>query len=175
MNTELSLTSLILERFVNLHTKEELATYIDTIWEILQKSYAPIGGFLSASSKEDLINKTGMAKLVRKDGKIIAVKIYKDELGRKSIAGGTDGSLEGKRWLIHMFKEDIKFNRAWGEFSGKAEHLMLKHGGVPIPNELVSQFLNRPILSLSSDGYHYTREIMGEPHEKILIGNVEKN
>lgn len=173
MKHELLISNIILERFVNLHTKHDIAAFIDPIWDIMQKSYAPIGGFLTASSKEDLINKTGMAKLVRKDGKIIAAKIYKDDKGKKSIAAGTDGSREGKAWLIKMFQEDIKFERAWGEFSGAAEHIMLKQGGVPIPNELVQQILNKPILSLNPDGFHYTREIMGEPHEKILIGSVK--
>jgi hypothetical protein len=170
---QLLLSNILLERFVNLHTKQEMAPYIDTIWDILQKSYAPIGGFLTASSKEDLMNKTGLAKLVRKDDKIVAVKIYKDDRGRKSIAAGTDGSEEGKKWLIKMFQEDIKLDRAWGEFSGKAEHLMLKHGGVPMPNVLAAQLLGKPIISLNPDGFHYTREIMGEPHEKILIGTMK--
>jgi hypothetical protein len=173
MKQQLLISSIILERFVNLHTKQEMLPYIDTIWDILQKSYAPIGGFLTASSKEDLINKTGLAKLVRKDGKIVAVKIYKDDKGRKSIAAGTDGSEEGKRWLIKMFQEDVNLGRAWGEFSGKAEHLMLKHGGVPMPNALAAQVLGKPIISLHPDGFHYTREIMGEPHEKILIGTMK--
>jgi len=150
-----------------------MAPYIDDIWDILQKSYASIGGFLTASSKEDLMNKTGLAKLVRKNGKIVAVKIYKDDRGRKSIGAGSDGSTEGKKWLIKMFQEDINLGRAWGEFSGKAEYLMLKHGGEPMPNVLAAQILGKPILSLNSDGFHYTREIQGEPHEKILIGTMK--
>jgi hypothetical protein len=171
---ELSISNLILERFVNLRTKEELEKYIDVIWDILQSSYAPIGGFKSAKSKEDLISKTGLAKLVRKDGKIVAVKIYKDELGRKSIAGGTDGSDVGKIWFIKMCEEDIKLNRAWGEVSGKMEHIMLSKGATPIPNTMVADILGKPVLSLDPDGYHYTREIMGEPHTKIMIGDVNK-
>lgn len=173
MKQELSITSILTERFVNLHTKQDIAKYIDPIWDIIQTSYAPIGGFLSASSKEDLIKKTGMAKLVRKDSKIVAVMIYKDDQGRKGIAAGTDGSTEGKKWLMKMFKEDVDLERSWGEFSGKAEHLMLKSGGVPIPNSLAAQILNKPILDLNPDGFHYTREIMGEPHEKILIGSLK--
>lgn len=173
MKQELLLSNILLERFINLHNKQQMLPYIDTIWDVLQKSYAPIGGFLTASSKEDLINKTGLAKLVRKDGRIVAVKLYKDDRGRKSIAAGTDGSSEGRQWLVKMFQEDIQLGRAWGEFSGKAEYLMLKHGGVPIPNTLAAQLLQKPIISISSDGFHYTREIMGEPHEKILIGTMK--
>lgn len=171
---QLTIANILFERYVNLHTSQQLAPYIDEIWDILTKSYEPIGGFKSAKSKEDLIAKTGLAKLVKRGGKIVAVKIYKDELGRKSIAAGTDGSMQGKEGLIKMSEEDIKMNRAWGEYSGAMEHIMLKKGGVPIPNTMASALLGKPIESLDDDGYHYTREIQGELHKKIMIGDVNK-
>lgn len=171
---ELTITNLILERFVNLHTDQDMAKYIDVIWDILQRSYANIGGFKSATDKQDLIKKSGLTKLVTKQGKVIALRIYKDELGRKSIAGGTDGSEEGKKWLLKMCEEDIKLNRAWGEVSGAMEHIMLKRGAVPIPNTMVAKILGRPIHSYDPDGYHYTREIQGELHTKIMVGDVNK-
>lgn len=31
---------------------------------------------------------------------------------------------------------------------------------------------DKPILSINSDGYHYTRIIGNEPHEKIMVGNI---
>lgn len=166
--------TLLSERFINLNTEQEIKKHIDTIWEILQKSYAPIGGFKSAKSKEDLVQKAKMVKMVRREGKIVAVKVYKDSLGRKSIAGGTDGSLEGKQAFIDIAYEDIKLKRAWGEFSGKAETIMLKQGGTPIPNRYASKILAKPIIELDPDGYHYTREIQGIPHKKILIGDLHK-
>ena len=171
---ELSITNLILETFVNLREKEDIAKYIDVIWDILQDSYESIGGFKSAKSKEDLIQKAGLIKLVRKEGRIVALRVYKDELGRKSIAGGTDGSDLGKLWFMKMCEEDIKLDRAWGEVSGKMEHIMLKRGATPIPNTMVAKILGKPIISLDPDGYHYTREIMGEPHTKIMVGNLDK-
>lgn len=171
---ELTLTNLLLERFVNLHTPQQMSKYIDVIWKILDDSYAPIGGFKSATDKEDLMNKSKLIKIVTKDGKVIAVKVYKDELGRKSIAGGTDGSEEGKKWLMKICEEDTKLNRAWGEVSGKMEHIMLKRGAVPIPNTMAAKILGKPILHLDPDGYHYTREIMGERYTKIMYGDLDK-
>lgn len=169
---QLTLANILFERYINLHTSQQIAAYIDEIWDMLIKSYEPIGGFKSAKSKEDLIQKAGLVKLVRRNGKIVAVGIYKDELGKKSIAGGTDGSLEGKQGLFKMSEEDVKMNRAWGEFSGAMEHIMLKKGGVPIPNEMASTILGKPIASLDDDGYHYSREIQGELHRKVMIGDV---
>lgn len=172
--SQLSIANILFERYINLHTPQEMSTYIDEIWNILVKSYEPIGGFKSAKSKEDLIKKAKLIKLVRRDGRIVAVKVYKDELGRKSIAAGTDGSIQGKEGLIKMSEEDIKMNRAWGEFSGAMEHIMLKKGGVAIPNTMASTLLGKPIYSLDDDGYHYTREIQGELHRKVIIGDVNK-
>jgi hypothetical protein len=171
---QLTFANILLERFINLHTPQDMSKYIDVIWEILQDSYVSIGGFKSATDKEDLMRKSGLTKLVTKGGKVIAVKIYKDELGRKSIAGGSDGSDEGKKWFIKICEEDIKLNRAWGEVSGAIEHIMLKRGSVPIPNSMVAHILGKPVISLDPDGYHYTREIQGEPHTKIMIGDLDK-
>ena len=171
---EITITNLLLERFVNLHNPEQMSKYIDVVWQILQDSYAEIGGFKSATDKEDLMRKAGLIKLVTKDGRVVAVKVYKDELGRKSIAGGTDGSNEGKKWFMKICEEDIKLNRSWGEVSGKMEHIMLKRGSVPIPSSMVAYILGKPIHSYDPDGYHYTREIQGELHTKLMIGDLDK-
>ena len=164
---------ILLERFVNLFDKNEIGKYIDTIWDILERTYEPIGGFHSANNKEDLIDKTYLAKLVKKNDKIIAVALYSDKFGRKTIAKGSDGSVEGKQAVKLIYLEDVKHKRAWGEFSGAAEKLMLKYGGVPIPNTLAKDILKKPIISLSPDGFHYYRDINGHKHEKIIIGNLE--
>jgi hypothetical protein len=163
---------LLQERVINLHTKEDISKYIDVIWDILQLTYKPIGGFLTASTKQELINKTDFVKLIRKNNKIVAVAIYRDLKGRKAIAKGYDGTQLGKESVKMMYREDVSQNRAWGEFSGGAERMMLRSGGIPIPNTMVEDILGKPIMSKNQDGFHYTREIMGEPHEKIIIGNL---
>ena len=106
--------NLLTERFVNLSNRDELSQYIDEIWDIMQESYKYLeGGFATASSKEELLDKVSFAKLVKKNNKIVAACLYKDKNGRKSIASGTDGSSEGKKWIMKLFQEDIKFGRSW--------------------------------------------------------------
>lgn len=165
--------SLLAERYITLLTPNDRSKYVDVVWDIMEKSYAKLGGFKSADDKQDLLDKTSIWKLVRKNGKIVAASLYKDKFGRKCIASGTDGTSEGKSALMQMWLEDTKQNRAWGEFSGPSEHIKLKQGIKPIPNKYASEILDKPIISLNPDGYHYTRMIAGEPHEKILAGNVE--
>jgi hypothetical protein len=168
------LQSLILERFINLFDKEDIKPYIQDIWNIMQRTYEPIGGFKTANSPEELLNKINLAKLVRKNNKIVAAALYTDKYGRKAIAKGSDGSIDGIKAIKQIYKEDVKLNRAWGEFSGKAEDLLLKYGGVPIPNDMVEDILDREILSKDKDGFHYTRLINGEPIRKIMIGSLDK-
>jgi hypothetical protein len=164
---------LLTERFVNLFKKEDIKPYIQDIWDIMQRTYEPIGGFKTANTPEELLNDISLAKLVRKDNKIVAAALYKDKYGRKAIAKGSDGSPEGKSAVKQIYLEDAKLKRSWGEFSGKAEELLLRYGGVPIPNDVVGDILNKEIVSKDKDGFHYTRLINGEPIRKIMIGNIE--
>ena len=166
------IVNLISERFINLFNKEDIQKYIDDIWDIMQLTYAPIGGFKTANSPQELLNKIYLAKLVRKNGKIVAAALYSDKYGRKAIAGGSDGSEVGRNAIKQIFREDAQLKRSWGEFSGRPEELLLKYGGVPIPNDAVEDILGKEILSKDKDGFHYTRLINGEPLRKIMIGNL---
>ncbi len=157
------------ERYVNVFSPE-LPNYIDEIWDILQKTYSKIeGGFATASSKEELMRKVFLAKLVRRGNRIVAVKLYKDRHGRKRIAGGSDGTSQGKLDFYKLIEEDLKLRRAGVEASGPLEHVLLKLGAVPIPNSYVEKLTGHVPISLNSDGFHHTRLIQGHPHEKIIL------
>lgn len=114
------------EHYVNAFDTNIKSRYADQVWEIMQKSYAKIGGFQSADDKEDLMTKTGLWKLSVRDGHVYAAILYKDHLGRKSIAIGTDGSPQGKQDYFKIKNEDIKFERAWAEVSGPVEAIMVQ-------------------------------------------------
>lgn len=175
MNIKLS--NLLVEHYINIFDDKEKEKYIDVVWDILERTYAPIGWFQSAATKQELINKSWLWKLVRKNDKIVAVAIYKDKQGRKAIAKGSDGSDIGKKAVKKIYLDDasLKDRNSWGEFSGAAEKLMLKYGGIPVPNYMVKNILNdKKILSYNSDGFHYTRIIGDTPREKIIIGNIKK-
>lgn len=160
----------LLERYVNLFTPVEKEKYVDEVWELLQKAYEPVGGFKSAVSKEDLIQDSSLWKMVRKNNKIVSVDIYKDKHGKKSIAGGTDGTTEGKRELMKMKSDDLKLQRSWCECSGKVEGLLKKMGAVPIENKFAAKLTGKEILAYDVDGVHYTRLIQGEPIAKAIYG-----
>lgn len=75
---------------------------------------------------------------------------------------------------MKMIQEDIKFSRSWTEVSGAMEHILRKNGAEPIPNYMAKELTGKDILEFNPDGYHYTRMISGEPHEKIIFGTVNK-
>lgn len=165
--------SLIFERYVNVFTKSDKEKYALEVWDMIQKSYAKIGGYKGASNANDLVTDSDLWKMVRKNGKIIAVTVYKDKFGRKSIVSATDGTDAGKQALFSIWLEDLKLQRSWSEVSGKAAEIKLKQGFKPVPNKYAAQILDKEIKSLNPDGFRYTRTIGGTPYEKMIVGNVK--
>ena len=171
----------IFEHFVNIFTKrnvKDLNIYKDEVYDILVKSYAPIGGLLGINSVEDLIEETDFWKLVTKGGKVVAVSCYKTSRGgRKCVCGCTDGTPEGKEWLYKIITEDIKQKdrEEWAEVSGKMEYLYKKFGANPIPAEVAQKILpDKQFLKIHDDGFHYDRMIGGHIETKMMFGNFEK-
>lgn len=158
--------------FINLLTSKEKAKYADKCWDLLQRAYKDIGGFHSSPSPEALIADHFMWKLGRKNGEIVAVAVYKAQYGRKRVASATDGSAVGKQVLMEIYREDLR--RAWTECSGAVERLLVKLGGdaYKIEAEFAEQLTGKPCTP-SEDGYHYTRDIGGHPHEKVIIGSPQ--
>lgn len=161
------------ERILNLHDTPAKLKFGQEVWDLLQLSYSTVpGGFGTADSLEDLISKTGLWKIVTRDGKVTAVNLYRDQYGRKSVAAGTNGSRQGIKDYYMVKTEDEKFERAWAEVSGKPELLMKKSGAKPLPSKFAPMLTKKEIISYNPDGVHYTRMIGGEPHEKIIYGSI---
>lgn len=164
---------ILIERVVNLFQPDDQMKYADQVWDILQKSYVKAGGFHSANDIQDLIAKTNMWKLVVRNGKVTAVNLYRDLHGRKSIAAGTDGTLQGKKDYMMVKDADIKYRRSWAEVSGAPERLASKAGMRPIPAKFAAMLTGKEIIEYNDDGVHYTRMISGHPHEKIIYGSIQ--
>jgi hypothetical protein len=135
---------IITETYVNAVGSDTKATaikqkYSQQVWDILQSSYANIGGIKGNGfgTKDDML-KIPMWKMGIRDGKVYAVIMYKDKGGRKSVAAGTDQSIEGG-WFI----KDIMANelgRSFGEKSKGALGTIMKL----YPLEVIKQFLSSP-------------------------------
>jgi hypothetical protein len=177
----------LIERVLNLHTPEDKIPYAKQVWDMLQRSYQKIGGFKSAASLEELVNEPGYWKVVRRGDKITAVNIYKKSPKTKTfkvIASATEtdfdptkerykATAQGLSDYEMLKKGDVKMKRSWAEVSGPAEILMKRSGAKPVPNQYAELLTGKKIVDISQDGYHYTRLIHGEPHEKVIYGFVK--
>lgn len=176
----------LIERILNLHTPEQKAKYADQVWDLLQKAYQKAGGFKSAVNKEELISNPGYWKIAKRGDKITAVNLYRkvpQSNTFKIYASGAEAELDpekqeyrateqGKRDYMAIKKADVTQKRSWAEVSGAPETFAKRLGAQPIPNKYAAYLTGKEILELSPDGYHYTRLIMGEPHEKIIYGFI---
>lgn len=151
--------------------------YADQVWDILQQSYASIGGIHGSGfkDKEDMIKKIPMWKIFRRGDQVKAVLMYKDKGGRKRVAIGTDGDKESKRMLAKMLIDEYKTGRAFGEVSDASLNFIKKLLGdaindVAVPVEVVKQLLPNDEIE-AVDKYLYMRDIGGHMHKKMMLGN----
>lgn len=176
------------ENFKNLFRPDDKKKYVDEVWELLQKSYASIGGIKGSgfTSKEDMMFKIPFWKLyTNSNGKVVAVVMYKDKEGRKSVAVGTDGSEEGKKYLRIIKDQDLMMNRSYQEVSDRMLSFIVKT--TPdirkycIPFNDVVAIVNEPIMKPDDDDpevlkhpdlkeFFYRRNIGGEWKTKLMIG-----
>lgn len=151
------------------------------IHDIIHSSYKSIDGYrghASGSTQEsDAIHHDithSMIKAVKRDGRITAVQLYKHRHGRKIIAAGTDGTPQGKSDFIKINSDDHTQKRAWGEVSGKVEHLMKKAGHPAVSNKHASHLTGKPV-GIHDDGEHYNRMIGDHEHTKTILGHPKIN
>lgn len=185
---------LLTERFVNLFTKDvdERKAAVDEVWQIIEDSYRDIGGIKGSGfkSKEDMVAKIPFWKLVRRNGKIVTVVMYKDKLGRKIVAAGTNASPEGKAGLLAIIGDDVNRQRAFGEFSDKLLAFIIKNIGADVIKKYVidrsrlKEILGDKEIFDPEPGdryvvkyptlkdYFYRREIGGEMHTKLSFGTT---
>lgn len=159
------------EAFLNLWTISDREKYKQQVFAMIEDAYKYIGGY--AGDLEELVANSLLWKCVIRNQKTVSVVIYKDKLGRKLVALASDGSDEGKKGLVKILQEDITLQRSWSELSGKLETLSKKLGMRMIPSKFAPILTGKKILSYSEDGYHYTRVIGGEEHEKVLFGHPQ--
>lgn len=184
----MQLRDLITERFLNLLGDDpKKRDYVDVVWDLVQKSYAPIGGIRGKgfSSQEELLSLIPFWKLVRKDGKIIAGALYRDKSGRKRVAVFTDGSGQGKQALASIMVGD--FDRAYFEVSDPSLGFMIKNVGMDFVNnyahsvDSAQKIAGEPLEAAPQNDplvqkypqladKFYQREIGGHMHTKIMLG-----
>ena len=128
------------KNFIGPNSKPQREQWVDQVWDILQKSYAPIGGIKGSGfgSKQDMIDNIPFWKIYTKEDKVVAAAFYKDKGGRKTVAIATDGSELGKKIVADIFKASLGVS--YGEKSGPALGTMMK----TVPWETLQNFILTP-------------------------------
>lgn len=161
--------------------------WMDKVWEVLQSSYASIGGIKGSGfeSKESMVKNIPMWKIIRRGEDVKAIMMYKDKEGRKRVAAGTDGSPEGKQLLAQLFKEEARFQRGWGEISGPSLRFMKKiftekeFADMLIPFERVKELLKKDyeagkLREIPGEKYEFEHKLGSDWIAKVAIGNPGK-
>lgn len=197
--TKIPFKNYISENFKNFIGKssiEDRRKYADDVWEILQSSYAKIGGVKGSGfqSKEDMIENLPFWKIFVRNGKVLVALFYKDKSGRKTVACATDGSPEAKSILKKQFIASLGVS--YGEKSKGTLVFLMKS----VPFDTLKNFLIEPediskitgkkvtpatdfdLTQLDSSDqnifkkydelrdYFYVREIGGHAHLKVAFG-----
>lgn len=184
----------LIERFVNVIDDKEKEPYLDLVWDMIQTSYKPLGGIKGSgfSSKEDMFNNIPFWKIAKKNGKVVAVVLYKDKGGRKRVAAGTDGSVEGKDMLARIMKDDLTQQRSYAEVSGPSLKFIIKKYGAGLSKHIILPSEAEKILGVKLEypvpkddkevvanpelhKYFYIRDVNGIPLTKLMMGTPGQN
>lgn len=125
------------KNFIGASSIEDRRKWADEVWELLQSSYAKIGGIKgnSFNSKEDMINNIPFWKIFVRNNKVICVFMYKDKDGRKGVACGSDKTPEARTIMADVFTSNLKVS--YGEKSKAALVFAMR----VIPWDIIKQYL----------------------------------
>lgn len=179
LSNEYSKDKSIYESFVNLFSEEDKMKFMDRIIELLNLTYAPIGGYCGREwTKGEItvdILENDMIKLWRNGGQIIGGSFYKFRGGRKATGLFHDNSQSGKDIVKKILHDDfrLKDRNTWAEVSGAPAKILSRNEfAIPLPAIYVEELIGKKIDIV--DEYHYIREIGGSPMTKMVYVSTMK-
>lgn len=125
------------EKYLNMLPGDEAEKkkHAQEVFDILTKSYESQGGLKSGGfeNPQSMVDNIPFWKVHKNgSGQITHVILYKDKLGRKPVALGTNGTKEGKNWLAHTMKREL--GRGHMEVSGNALNFYKRSVGPILPD-----------------------------------------
>lgn len=175
-------TTFLTERFVSCFSPKDRMPYAKQAFKMLNDAYVYLGGLLGAKTFDEFVKnyvnepEIKMWKMVKRGDKITAIRIYKDNNGRKTVAMASTPDEQGKKDISMICQEDynLKDRHTWEEVSGKALTFALKKGAIVYPVAVAQELMPNKQLKAKEDGFFYTRKIKGSLHTKCLIGYPPK-
>jgi len=150
--------------------------FAEEIFDLINTAYTPIGGNPNYKSPDNVVGSEGDSNYVvidlDDDPDIDAVSVSKTKpAGIKYVATGHDGTSKAKSRMINHKATNLKMPGYYIEVSGKIKDILLAKG-VPVVDdaEVIKRVLKGKDIELFDDG-SYKRDIGGEKHVKVLLGN----
>ena len=184
------------KNFIGADSIPQRKKWINQAWEMVQKSYEPIGGIKGSGfgSKKEMLEKIPFWKIYKKGDKLLVVVFYKDKGGRKTVAIATDGSDEAKKIVGKIYKDSLGVS--YGEKSGPALGTLMKTvswdelKNFMFTPEQVEKITGKKVIPIKKFGadnldakdkftydkfpklrpYLYVRKLDGEYHLKAAMG-----
>lgn len=142
----------------------DICKYSKYIWEILQESSKPLGGFKGYNSIGEMCSRVSLVVVAVAKNKIVACAVYRDDFdGRKLIGCGTLNGYDYQKELLRsIIKDDIDnlHKIHWMEVSCPLEKWLMESDGKPIPSGIAYKLLHeaKSKLIILEDGVHYQRK-----------------
>ncbi len=156
-----------MDKFIETTDKKFIENHATEIWNIMERSYSNIGGFLTYEKIDEMINRISLLRYgINRNNDIVAAAIYDNRKGGEKLVGcGTlNGAKEEKEIIYNIVLNDAERMSQWhwGEVSGAMERIFQKSGGSPIPSEIAQIVLETPNSNIKiDDDSHYYRLING--------------
>lgn len=157
-------------------SKDEINSEKEEIFKLIDGAYAQIGGHPNYKSPDNVAGSEGDSNYevidLDDDPEIDAVSVSKSKpAGEKYVATGHDGTSKAKSRMINHKATNLKMPGYYIEVSGKIKDILLAKG-VPVVDdaEVIKRVLKGKDIELFDDG-SYKRDIGGEKHVKVLLGN----
>jgi hypothetical protein len=157
-------------------TQDEKEEFAQELFDLIDNAYASIGGHPNYKSPADIMGAEGDADYMvidlDDDPEFDAVKISKNKAaGNKSVGMGHDGSKAAKSAAVNISAALLKMPGFYAEISGKLLDILSSKGAPIIRDEdIIRKVLKGKEIEMNDDG-SYSREIGGEKHTKVLMGN----
>jgi hypothetical protein len=155
-------------------SSKDLKDYDDEIYQMIKKTYEPIGGHPGFKSPSD-VNTTDADKwdVIDVDGDttpdaVSAAKTKK--AGKKFMLGATDGSKEAKRAYIMQRINALKKPGNFIEASHKIADILAAKGVPVVDDEQVVRKALGKDINWIGDGGYYERNIGGKTFKKRMFG-----
>ena len=157
-------------------TDDEKVEFAEEIFDLVSTAYASIGGHPNYKSPADVMGDERDAEYMvidlDDDPEFDAVKMSKNKAaGNKSVGMGHDGSGPAKSAAVNISAKLLQMPGFYAEISGKLLDILSSKGAPIIKDEeVIRKVLKGKEITINDDG-SYSREIGGEMHTKVLMGN----